>query len=443
MTLEYKILGQVYYGPEINEIEDTPGASGYYGTLYTREEDRYVVASSSIGAGVPSPAAYSTDGITWTETVMPYDQIWSSVAYGDGKFVAVSEGPVQGAAYSTDGITWIGTSMPSQAAWSALAYGDGKFVAATGNTDTAAYSTDGINWTASTTSSQNGFNQMAYGNGKFVAIRGFSNTAAYSTDGITWTASTLPSSGTWKGLAYGNGKFIVTREFSTAAAYSTDGITWTAFNMPSNPVYGWQLAYGDRKFVAIAFGQNVSAYSKNGIDWISTTIPGTDWREIVYGSENFIAYAYLSPSAAYSTDGITWTLTSAPSLTIIEDTSAYGKVTIFSEVANSIGGQGAIGSYIETVEPQVLYTCPSDTETTVTSIYVNNRDSITRTYDLAIVPSGETLSLKHHIRWDMELSPYDFDLVNSKITLSQGDSIYVFPSTINQVGFTAFGVEKS
>jgi hypothetical protein len=109
----------------------------------------------------------------------------------------------------------------------------------------------------------------------------------------------------------------------------------------------------------------------------------------------------------------------------------------------NIGGQGSEDSYVEVTEPQVLYTVPFETETTVTSIYVTNHDSVQRTYDLAVVPAGQTLSLKHHIRWDMPVASSDFDTNNAKLTLSAGDKIYVFPSTVNKVGFTAFGVEKS
>jgi hypothetical protein len=109
----------------------------------------------------------------------------------------------------------------------------------------------------------------------------------------------------------------------------------------------------------------------------------------------------------------------------------------------NIGGQGTPDSYVEITEPQILYTVPAATETTITSIYVTNHDSVQRTYDLAIVPAGETLGLKHHIRWDMPVGSSDFDLTTAKLTLSAGDRVYVFPSTINKVGFTAFGVEKS
>ena len=96
---------------------------------------------------------------------------------------------------------------------------------------------------------------------------------------------------------------------------------------------------------------------------------------------------------------------------------------------SNIGGQGTSGSYVEIIEPQVLYTVPNGTETTVTSIYVTNHDSIERTYDLAVVPAGQTLSLKHHIRWDMPVSGSDFDLNNAKLTLSAGDRVYAVSYT--------------
>ena len=89
----------------------------------------------------------------WNESVLlksvtaalPTSVLWSSVTYGDGKFVAVAYDS-NIAAYSTDGITWTQATLPTTALWRYVTYGDGKFVAVAYENDIAAYSTDGINW---------------------------------------------------------------------------------------------------------------------------------------------------------------------------------------------------------------------------------------------------------------------------------------------------------
>ena len=43
------------------------------------------------------------------------------------------------AAYSTDGITWTAATLPSSGSWSSVTYGNGRFVAVASNTDKAAY----------------------------------------------------------------------------------------------------------------------------------------------------------------------------------------------------------------------------------------------------------------------------------------------------------------
>jgi hypothetical protein len=147
--------------------------------------------------------AYSTDGITWTETTLPSSASWNAIAYGNGKFVAIGYDSDK-AAYSTDGITWTATTLPNDVLattfWNSVVYGNGKFVAVITDGDKAAYSTNGTTWTAATMPSSDYWFKVVYGNGKFVAI---SNKAAYSTDGITWTATTMPSSASWEGIAYG------------------------------------------------------------------------------------------------------------------------------------------------------------------------------------------------------------------------------------------------
>ena len=53
------------------------------------------------------------------------------------------------AAYSTDGINWTQSTLSNSARWLSVIYGDGKFVTVAFNSDVAEYSTDGITWQSS------------------------------------------------------------------------------------------------------------------------------------------------------------------------------------------------------------------------------------------------------------------------------------------------------
>jgi len=235
-------------------------------------------------------------GIDWTNTDIKFGTtIAYSVAYGDGKFVAVGfEGK---ASYSTDGISW--TALPagddtgikfgtSDAA--SVTYNNGKFLVV-GASGKASYSTDGINWTALPAGDDTGIKfgtttafSVAYGDGKFVAV-GFEGKASYSTDGINWTA--LPA-GDDTGIkfgtsddaiyvAYDNGKFLVIGGLGKAS-YSTDGINWTA--LPAGDDTGikfgtttaFSVAYGDETFVVVGV-EGKASYSISDSDSTPTPTP--------------------------------------------------------------------------------------------------------------------------------------------------------------------------
>lgn len=246
----------------------------------------------------------------WKENTLPASADWRRVTYGNGKFVAVTDG-TGSCAYSTDGISWNETSLPTSRRWFGVTYGDGKFVAVALSTDKGAYSTDGINWNEFTLPASQGWHSVTYGNGKFVAVAGESSTGAYSTDGITWTAMTLPTSRSWYGVTYGGGKFIAVAVNSNKGAYSTDGINWTEMSMPESAAW-FNVVYGNDKFVAITQGLTIAAYSANGTAWSKITLPISASEGIAYGDGKFVVVPNNSNYGAYSTDGINWTQMSMP-----------------------------------------------------------------------------------------------------------------------------------
>ena len=249
-------------------------------------------------------AAYSEDGITWTEIDLPALVKWNHITYGNGKFIAVAKNS-NIFIHSEDGITWTQSSLPLSGEITNIAYSDGKFVMAFARTTTAIYSTDGITWTETTLPASVEWNHITYGNGKFIIIAYGQPTAAYSTDGITWIQTTVPSSGLLS-VAYGNNKFVALG--IDEGAYSEDGITWTRMNLPSGQ---WGAICSSDKFVAISTSPDAkSMYSIDGITWIETTLPVKDWKYgIAYGDGKFvIPYSGLNGSTVvlHSFDGIIW-----------------------------------------------------------------------------------------------------------------------------------------
>ena len=81
------------------------------------------------------------------QATLPRAMSWRPVCYGNGKFVAVAYG-TNIAAYSTDGVTWTQTAMPVNSTWRSVCYGDGKFVAVAASSKNVAVSADGVTWSS-------------------------------------------------------------------------------------------------------------------------------------------------------------------------------------------------------------------------------------------------------------------------------------------------------
>jgi len=139
--------------------------------------------------------ATSSDGVTWTVVKADTFTILGQILYGNGKFVSWGENGIL--AYSTDGITW--TDVPvtanpfyngtSSGTINAVAYGNGKFIAV--SKSMVAYSTDGATWTEEKNSTlwtaikddlygTGTVRALAYGNGKFVAGNSWAHMAYLS-----------------------------------------------------------------------------------------------------------------------------------------------------------------------------------------------------------------------------------------------------------------------
>ncbi|MDR1341618.1 MAG: hypothetical protein LBK58_16445 [Prevotellaceae bacterium] len=154
-------------------------------------------------------------------------------------------------AYSFDGIDWEMSTMPGNESWASVAYGNGRFVAVAFNSMAAACSDDGINWLPSTLPISAHWESVKYENGYFIATASNSDDIAYSTDGTDWRITTLPFSSNWDSIAYGNGIFVIVGVPSDAL-WSYNLIDWEMMPMPNNANNA--IIYANNTFVAVANG---------------------------------------------------------------------------------------------------------------------------------------------------------------------------------------------
>jgi len=169
-------------------------------------------------------------------------QSFSAVAYGGGKYVAVSSGSSK-CAYSSDGgWTWSEGTMPRSADWAKVGYGSvngtSYFIAIARGSGTFAYSTDGVTWYSANMPSSQDWNQLVYGgtSTKFVALANNTSVAAYipTTAVLTpgsspWTTIALPGAANWSDIRW-NATAGAMRAVGYYYGYyltSADGITWT------------------------------------------------------------------------------------------------------------------------------------------------------------------------------------------------------------------------
>ena len=156
--------------------------------------------------------AISTNGTTWsaaTALATLASGTYTGLTYGANKWLAIAGGVGQSQTEvrhsSNNGTSWSNGSITGRA-WSSVAFGNGKFIAV-GDSNTGAYSFDGTNWfDMQIHASVTNWVDISYGQGQYHAIGtdGSTTTAVKSYNGINWSAGTItPSTGLYA-QAFGN-----------------------------------------------------------------------------------------------------------------------------------------------------------------------------------------------------------------------------------------------
>jgi LPXTG-motif cell wall-anchored protein len=269
---------------------------------------RFVTFTGIDGPPLQSTAMTSIDGVTWEPLELPAPartQRWFDAVYAVGTFVAVAATPSTSTGdevmTSPDGLHWTYRRSPI-GLWTSITYGDGRFVAV-GNASSAQSSgqpivmtsPDGIDWTAQTTPDDTTqLNGVGYANGTFVADafapgrKGFAMMT--SPDGISWTLRPSPP---------------MPPNTSFGSQFPTFGNgTWVEI-IGSNP--GQHQGY-------------VLWSRDNGATWtLGHAASAAQWADVVFTGSNFVADAQTggdddSHLVMTSPDGVHWTSQSSPAV---------------------------------------------------------------------------------------------------------------------------------
>ena len=218
----------------------------------------------------------------------------SSVTYGNGKFVAVSN--ISSTFYSTNSINWSNANAVFDT-WSSVTYGNGKFVAVSkyGTTSNVMYSLDGNIWSNVTTgTTSNSWTSVSYGNDRFLAISSTSN-VMYSLNGIDWTTGVSTGLNS-NCLTYGGGYFVCPSSNSSVSAVSisTNGQSWQNLSLTYTPRVYAGITYGDSGFVAVSSTGLLLGFVPTF--WVnpvqvanSTKLNSVNWSDLAYGNGSFVA----------------------------------------------------------------------------------------------------------------------------------------------------------
>ncbi|MCA9367939.1 hypothetical protein KC887_06800, partial [Candidatus Kaiserbacteria bacterium] len=341
----------------VAEFKQAPVPAGEFsGRLYSDHGTTPVTGTSytvKAAVGTSTPGVYTTttnssDGTfsftiptssaptSWNQASSTEQNNWQAVAFGNGRFVAVSNSGTNVVMYSTDGVSWTAVNPGLSINPNDIVFANGRFDVVGGGTVRHMYSYDGVTWHQGTLTSVAHF--LAYGedDGVYVAINVNGNTY-YSHDGNSWSSAGDISTVSVTGISYGNGHFVVTSEAATNSSVrmyqSADGISWS--NNVGGGVTGFDSsAYGNNVYIAVTEDGNTDKIYKSTTgyadSWSTVTAPGAaelNYDEVRFVNGYFVAIANESAasteSIALSTDGITWTEAVLPELNTWQDI-AYG-----------------------------------------------------------------------------------------------------------------------
>jgi hypothetical protein len=394
------VVTQVYTGKKLDFTGTTIGANNNY-QIDTRYGYKTVLDGSAVNqiAKLTNDSDLAdfnindfrsrVDGIVWQTHLSAEQNLWQSVAYGNGVWIAVARNGTNRVMRSTNGgMTWTAIAAAEQNSWRSVAYGNGVWVAVSGDgTNQVMRSTnDGVTWTAIAAAEQNLWQSVAYGNGVWIAVADmeFFGTQAImrsTNNGVTWASISAPSNNSnWKSVAYVNNTWVAVSGrypipiVNQVMRSTNDGVTWTSVAAAEQNF--WQsVAYGNGVWVAIAYAGGlineklVMRSTNDGVTWTAiAAAEQNSWRSVVYGNGVWVAVASDGTNRVMRSadDGATWTAIAAA------EQNAWQSVAYGNNVWIAVASDGT---------NRVMRSADVSRDYTVTGTSTTSATSVTMTYN--------------------------------------------------------------
>jgi hypothetical protein len=223
--------------------------------------DGRFVALSSLDSGVHE--MISTNGVVWTPVPGPPGP-WTGVTFGSGRFVAVSA--VGQIITSINGVDWTTTWVHSKFHFTSIAYGNGRYIAVDDAQGDDLISLNGLGWSfyPITTVGQR-WHAVTFGDGNFAAF----NTStpgeiATSVLGYVWSVHHNAAHRLIDAATYGCNEFAATGPSSSTQSYfltSATAAQWSSASLTQSAPTNWtSMTYGAFRFVAVDSSGRIASW---------------------------------------------------------------------------------------------------------------------------------------------------------------------------------------
>ena len=285
-------IADKYEIAERGEVE--PNLDSWETRTNAEENTRGAAAGNGIYVVSSGTDMYiSTNAVTWDYVETSSTDIFFSIAFGNGVFVAVGDsGRIM---TSTDGISWINRSSPTIESIRGVAFDkvNGYFWA-TGRNDSRVYRSinNGVSWANITTNQTSNTNGIAVNGDVIVVSSDHSSGSAgriytSTNGGASWSTSYSLSFKLWD-VIYENNIFVVVGDNGRIIS-SGNGTSWSENNIStSSNIY--TIAYGSNHWVIVGQGPGISvSISTNLNNWEQkSTITTTSTGQIAFGDGFFV-----------------------------------------------------------------------------------------------------------------------------------------------------------